>query len=49
MIVEVIEMLQSSDYLGISKEVEFAKGKKKYVKTWSETKEKFKRAWPLRR
>lgn len=49
MIKEVLDMLHTTDYYNVSKNVEIAKGKKKYITTWKESKEKFKRAWRLRK
>lgn len=49
MIQEVLELLHSGKFYNVSKSVEIAKGKKEYVNTWSETREKFNRAWRLRK
>lgn len=35
MISQIIQIVQSEDWHGVSKRVEFAKGSDKYVTTWS--------------
>lgn len=41
----IFDLLQISDFYGVSKEVDIAKGKYKVPYTWKELKEKIKRIW----
>ena len=51
MIGEIIKLLQSSDFKGVSQDVDIAKGKYKQPRTWAEFKNYLKRnrLWPLRK
>lgn len=45
MIKNIIDLLQYSEYYGVSRNVDIAKGKYKVPYTWKELKEKIKRIW----
>lgn len=45
MITQIIKLLQSDAFYGVSQEVEIAKGKYKIVKDWVNFKEQIKREW----
>jgi len=45
MIQNIIDLLQYSEYYGVSKSVDIAKGKYKIPYTWNELKKKLKRIW----
>lgn len=49
MIKDTLDMLHSLDYYNVSETVEIAKGRHEHVTTWIENKEKFKRAWLLKK
>jgi len=45
MIREIIDLLATNDYYGVSKNVDFAKGSRKIPYTWKQTKQLIKRMW----
>ena len=45
MITQIIQLLQSQEWYGVSKEVEIAKGKHQYCYTFKQVKEQYKRAF----
>jgi hypothetical protein len=45
MITKIIQIVQSEDWYGISKNVEFAKGSDKIATNWGELRKKIKRAY----
>lgn len=49
MIKEALDILHLLDHYNVSNTIEIAKGKHEHVTTWSENKEKIKRAWLLRK
>ena len=50
MIKDIINLLQISDYYGVSKRVDIAKGKNAIPKTWKGLWENIKRRiWPIRK
>ena len=49
MIVNIINILQSSEYYGAGDNVEIAKGKFEYVSTWKGFKRKVRRQWQSKR
>lgn len=49
MITQIIQLLQSQEWYGVSKEVEIAKGKHQYVHTFKQLKRTIKRKYHGRR
>lgn len=49
MIPKIIDLLQSNDFYGVSKEVDIAKGKNEYITSLKDGKNKIKRVWLQKR
>jgi hypothetical protein len=49
MIKEALDLLHKLDYYNGTDTIEIAKGRHEYVTLWSESKEKLKRAWRLKK
>jgi len=49
MIPKIIDLLQSNDFYGVSKEVDIAKGMYEYISTLEDGKKKIKRVWLQKR
>ena len=45
MIKNVIDLLNASEYYGVSKNIDFAKGSRKIPYTWKQLKQLLKRMW----
>jgi hypothetical protein len=45
MIRQIIELLESNDWFGVSENIDIAKGKYKAVSNWSEAKKQIKRTY----
>ena len=48
MITEIIKLVQADEWRGVSQRVEIAKGKNKYLTSWYQVQQEFKRIlkWP---
>lgn len=49
MITDIIDILHSNEFYNVSKEVELAKGKKEYISSFRDMKNKIKRQWRLKK